>query len=103
MTARGDTDPVLAEDPAQLRLIFTAFTEYLEILSAAAANPDKPLTPAAIDAIQSQTQVFYTFMVDHAPGVAAATGDPRWAQLGAAHTRLGSGALAAAAPTGSGS
>ena len=87
LTARGDTDPVLAEDPAQLRLIFTAFTEYLRS-PAAAANPDKPLTPAAIDAIQSQTQVFYTFMVDHAPEAAAATGDPRWAQLGAAHTRL---------------
>jgi hypothetical protein len=43
-----------------LRLIFTAFTEYLRS-PAAAASPDKPLTPAAVDATQSQTQVFYTF------------------------------------------
>jgi integrase len=87
VTEHGYTDPVLSDDPAQLRLIFTAFSEYLRS-PAAAATPDKPLTPAAIDATQSQTQVFYTFMVDHAPEAAAATGDPRWAELTAAHTRL---------------
>lgn len=84
---RGHTGPVLAEDPAQLRLIFTAFTEYLKS-PAAAANPDRPLSAAAVDAIQSQTQVFYTFMVDHAPEAAAATGELGWAKLGATHTRL---------------
>ncbi|BCO71184.1 tyrosine-type recombinase/integrase [Mycobacterium intracellulare] len=87
VTEHGYTDPALADDPAQLRLIFTAFSEYLRS-PAAAASPDKPLTSAAIDAAQSQTQVFYTFMVDHAPEAAAATGDPRWAKLTAAHTRL---------------
>lgn len=87
VTEHGHTDPALAHDPAQLRLIFTAFTEYLRS-PAAAASPNKPLTSAAIDATQSQTQVFYTFMVDHAPEAAAATGDPRWATLTAAHTRL---------------
>lgn len=87
VTDRGFTDPALSADPAELRLIFTAFTEYLRS-PAAAASPDKPLTASAIDATQSQTQVFYTFMVDHAPEAAAATGDPRWNQLGAAHTRL---------------
>lgn len=87
VTEHGHTDPALADDPAQLRLIFTAFSEYLRS-PAAAAIPDKPLTSAAIDAAQSQTQVFYTFMVDHAPEAAAVTGDPRWANLTAAHTRL---------------
>ena len=61
-------------------MIFTAFSEYLRSPQAS-ATPDKPLTPSAIDASQSQTQVFYTFMVDHAPEAAAATGDPRWAQI----------------------
>lgn len=70
-----------------MRLIFTAFTEYLRF-PAAAAKSDKPLTPSAIDATRSQTQVFYTFMVDHAPEAAAATGDLRWLQLTDAHTRL---------------
>lgn len=87
VTERGYTDPVLAEDPAQLRLIFTAFTEYLRS-PAAAANPDKPLTPSAIDATQSQIQVFYRFMVDHAPEAAAAAAEPRWMDLTDAHTRL---------------
>lgn len=87
VTEHGYTDPRLSEDPAKLRLIFTAFTEYLKS-PAAAATPGKPLTSSAIDASQSQTQVFYTFMVDHAPEAAAATGEPRWADLTAAHTRL---------------
>jgi integrase len=87
VTDRGLTEPVLTQDPAQLRLIFTEFTEYLRS-PAAAAKPDKPLTPSAIDATRSQTQVFYTFMVDHAPEAAAATGDQRWMTLTDAHTRL---------------
>ncbi|KPN46487.1 tyrosine-type recombinase/integrase [Mycobacterium intracellulare] len=87
VTEHRYTDPTLSDDPAQLRLIFTAFTEYLKSPDAA-ATPGKPLTPSAIDASQSQTQVFYTFMVDHAPEAAAATGEPRWADLTAAHTRL---------------
>ena len=101
VTEAGYTDPALTTDPAQLRLIFTAFSEYLRSPAAAAA-PDKPLTPSAIDATQSQTQVFYTFMVDHAPEAAAATGEHRWATLTAAHTRLWVRRFAAAAPTGPG-
>lgn len=69
-----------------MRLIFTAFTEYMRF-PAAAAKRHRPLTPSAIDATRSQTQVFYTFMVDHAPE-AAATGDLRSLQLTDAHTRL---------------
>lgn len=84
---RGYIDPVLSEDPAQLRLIFAAFTEYLKS-PAAAAKPDKPLTQNTIDGVQSVVQSFYTFMVDHAPEAAAATGEPRWEQLTAAHLRL---------------
>ncbi|GAA2410802.1 tyrosine-type recombinase/integrase [Mycolicibacterium llatzerense] len=87
LTDHGYTDPVLAEDPAQLRLIFAAFTEYLKT-PAAAANPDKPLTPTTIDAVQSVVQAFYTFMLDHSAEAAAATGDPRWENLNAAHLRL---------------
>ncbi len=50
------------------------------------------MSPAAIDATQSHTQVFYAFMVDHAEEAAAATGDPRWAQITAApHPVVGGG------------
>ncbi|MCX2714024.1 tyrosine-type recombinase/integrase [Mycolicibacterium sp. J2] len=84
---RGYTDPALSEDPAQLRLIFTAYSEYLRS-PAAAARRDKPLSATAIGDSQSQIQSFYTFMLDHAPEAAAATGDPRWENLTAAHTRL---------------
>lgn len=94
VTDRGLTEPVLSQDAAQLRLIFTEFTEYLRS-PAAAAKPDKPLTPGAIDATRSQTQVFYTFMVDHALEAAAATGDQRWMALTDAHTRLGGPAFRA--------
>lgn len=38
VTQRQYTDPVLADDPAQLRLIVTAFSEYLRS-PAAAASP----------------------------------------------------------------
>ncbi len=87
VTEHGHTDPCLSEDPAQLRLTFAAFTEYLKT-PAAAARPDKPLTPTTIDATQSIVQSFYTFMFDHAAEAAAATGDPGWAKITAAHLRL---------------
>ena len=87
VTDHNYTEPTLSQDPTQLRLLFTEFTEYLRT-PAAAAKPDKPLTPSAIDATRSHPQVFYTFMVDHAPEAAAATGDERWMTLTDAHTRL---------------
>lgn len=85
--AHGYTDPVLSSDPAQLRLIFTAYSEFLRS-PAAAARPDKPLSSTAIDDSQSLIQTFYTFMLDHAPEAAVATGDGRWENLTATHTRL---------------
>ncbi|WP_225507264.1 tyrosine-type recombinase/integrase, partial [Mycolicibacterium fortuitum] len=84
---RGYTDPALSKDPAQLRLIFTGYSEYLRS-PAAAARPEKPLSATAIGDSQSQIQSFYTFMLDHAPEAATATGDQRWENLTAAHTRL---------------
>jgi integrase len=87
LTDQGCVDPCLSEDPAQLRLLFAAFTEFLKT-PAAAARPDKPLTSTTINTIQSIVQSFYIFMLDHASEAAAATGDPRWATLNAAHLRL---------------
>lgn len=84
---QGYTDPVLSGDPAQLRLIFTTYSEYLHF-PAAAARPDKPLSATAINDSQALIQSFYTFMLDHAPEAAAATGESRWENLTAAHTRL---------------
>ncbi|MBZ4504449.1 tyrosine-type recombinase/integrase [Mycobacterium avium subsp. hominissuis] len=80
-------NPVLRTDRAELRLLFTEFTDYLKS-PAARAKPDRPLSATAIAAAQSKTQMFYTFMVDHAAEAAAATGDPRWAELTDTHTRL---------------
>lgn len=81
------TDPVLADDPAQLRMVFTDFAAWLRSPEAS-ARPDRRLTGTAIEATVSQTQVFYTFMVDHADEAAAATGIARWGAVGPAHTRL---------------
>ncbi len=87
LAARHITDPLLTEDRAALRLLFTEFSDYLKS-PAAAVKPDRPLSPSAVDTTQSQTQVFYAFMVDHAEEAAAATGDARWAQITDTYTRL---------------
>jgi integrase len=87
LAARHITDPLITEDRAALRLLFTEFSDYLKS-PAAPAKPERPLSPSAIDATQSQTQVFYAFMVDHAEEAAAATGNPRWAQITDTYTRL---------------
>lgn len=88
LVAAGHThDPVISDDAPTLRLVFTEFSAWLRS-PAAAANPGKRLSDSAVDATQSQTQVFYTFMVDHAPEAAAATGIARWGEVGATHTRL---------------
>lgn len=87
LLARDVSGPQLTDEVAELRAIFADFSGFLRS-PAASARPSRLLSASAVDATQSQTQVFYTFMVDHAPEVAAATGDRRWLQLTAAHTRL---------------
>ena len=87
LAERNVTDPLITDDRAALRLLFTEFSDYLKSPHAA-ATPGKPLSPSAVDTTQSQTQVFYAFMVDHAEEAAAATGDPRWAQITDTYTRL---------------
>ncbi|OBC08067.1 transposase [Mycobacterium sp. 852013-50091_SCH5140682] len=87
LAARQVTDPVIASDRAQLRLLFTDFADYLKS-PAAQSKPDHPLTPGTIAGTQSRTQAFYTFMVDHAEEAAAATGNLRWLDLTDTHTRL---------------
>ena len=87
LAARDITDPLITHDRAALRLLFTEFSDYLKSPQAA-ATPGRPLSPSAIHATQSQTQVFYAFMVDHAEEAATATGDPRWAQITDTYTRL---------------
>lgn len=87
LAARSITDPLIAADRGVLRLVFTEFTEYLKSPTAV-RNPDKPLTPTAIEATQSYTQTFYAFMVDHAEEAAAATAEPQWAQITDTYTRL---------------
>lgn len=87
LAARAITDPRISADRAGLRLVFTEFSEYLKS-PAACAKPGRLLSSSAIDATQSQTQVFYAFMVDHAEEAAAATGEPRWAELTDTYTRL---------------
>lgn len=87
LTARGVTDPLVATDPTRLRQVFIDFTEYLRS-PAARAKHDVPVSETAIDGIQANVQAFYTFMVDHAPEAAAATGERRWADITVTHTRL---------------
>lgn len=86
--AHHDADgPVISAEPAVLRQTFTDFSAFLRS-PAACAKPGKALSPSAIESSETQTQVFFTFMVDHAPEAVVATGDQRWAQLTDAHTRL---------------
>src|SRR5690625_233135 len=87
LAARNIADPLLTDDRAALRLLFTEFSEYLKS-PAAAVNPSRPLSASAVAATQSQTQVFYAFVVDHAEEAAASTGNPRWAQITDTYTRL---------------
>ncbi|MDD7812575.1 MULTISPECIES: tyrosine-type recombinase/integrase [Mycobacteriaceae] len=87
LAARNISTPLLADDRAALRLLFTEFSNYLKSPSAQ-FKPDRPLSASAVDSTQSQAQVFYAFMVDHAEEAAAATGDPRWAQITDTYTRL---------------
>ncbi|WFN92524.1 tyrosine-type recombinase/integrase [Gordonia sihwensis] len=87
LQAQGIDDPVISTDPAVLRQVFTDFSGYLHSPQAC-ARPGRLLSASAVDEARSQTQVFYTFMADHAPEAAAATGDRRWLAVSAAHTRL---------------
>nr|WP_323849197.1 tyrosine-type recombinase/integrase [Mycolicibacterium mucogenicum] len=87
LAGRRIVDPVLHNDRAHVRLLFTEFTEYLKS-PAAQSSPGRPLSSTAIAGIQSRIQTFYAFMVDHAEEAAVATGEPRWADLTDTHTRL---------------
>lgn len=80
-------DPIIADNRAALRQFFSDFSDYLASPDAG-FRPDKPLSDSAIDATQSQTQVFYTFMADNADEAALATGNNGWAALTDSHTRL---------------
>lgn len=84
---RGISTPIIADDRAQLRQVFTDFSDYLKGPTASSTR-GKRLSASSIDGIQSQTQVFFTFMADNGDDAAAATGDPHWAELTDAHTRL---------------
>lgn len=66
LQAQGIDDPVISTDPAVLRQVFTDFSGYLHSPQAC-ARPGRLLSASAVDEARSQTQVFYTFMADHAP------------------------------------
>lgn len=87
LTSHEINDPIIADNRAALRQFFSDFSDYLASPEAG-FRPDKPLSDSAIDATQSQTQVFYTFMADNADEAALATGNNGWAKLADSHTRL---------------
>ena len=80
------TSPALADEDTGLR---EAFMDYLDWLrSPAATTRSSPLSSQHIEAVQSQVQSFYRFMLDHGEHAAHATGHPEWAQPREAHARL---------------
>ena len=85
--AGAPTSPALAGDDAGLR---EAFMDYLDWLRSPTATTTRsaPLSPNQVEAVQSQVQGFYRFMLDHGDQAADATGRPEWAQLRESHARL---------------
>ncbi|KXO95816.1 transposase [Tsukamurella pulmonis] len=86
LSRREITGPPITTDPAHLRGVFADFSA--ELRGPEASAKGGRLSASAIEQIESQTQSFYTFMFDHAAEAVAATGDTRWGELTAAHTRL---------------
>lgn len=84
-TAHGITDPLVDTDSSTLRAVFLEFLEFLRSPSASVKR--NRLTAHTISEIQYEVQSFYKFMYDHAVE-AAETGQPRWKDITAAHTRL---------------
>lgn len=85
--SHGHTDdPLITTSPDDLRTAFMEFLDYLRSPSATA----KPsgLTDYMVAEIQYEVQSFYTFMHDHATEAAAGTGNRRWKDITAGHTRL---------------
>ena len=52
LAARNISTPLLADDRAALRLLFTEFSNYLKSPSAQ-FKPDRPLSASAVDSTQS--------------------------------------------------
>jgi len=82
----GLNDPLAGDDASEVRAFFLDFLGHLR--SPAATSGRTQLGEAHIAAIQSHVQSFYSFIHDHVGETAAATGQPRWAEIGVAHTRL---------------
>lgn len=85
-TEQGIETPAVTNDPDQLRAVFMEFLSWLR--SPAATQTGKPLAATGVSASQSMVQRFYEFMADNAREAADFTGDHRWRDLTAAHTRL---------------
>lgn len=89
LTIRGVDHPAIAigkDQEVELRALFIDFLAWLR--SPAATTKGNPMSVTGVAAAQSTVQTFYAFMFDNAAEAAAATGDPRWAELTANHTRL---------------
>ncbi len=84
--ACAPTTPALADDDAGLRESFMDYLDWLR--SPAATTREDPLSRNQVDAVQSQVQGFYRFMLDHGDHAAEATGEAGWAHLREAHARL---------------
>lgn len=79
-------DPLIAEEPDELRALFLGFLDHLR--SPDASQRGQALSRGSVASVQSFVQAFYTFMFDHASEAAAATGEPRWREATVGHTRL---------------
>lgn len=85
-TENGIDSPTITEDPDRLQAVMMEFLSWLR--SPAATQSGKPLAATGVTATQSMVQRFYEFMFDNSREAAEFTGDDRWTQLTASHTRL---------------
>ncbi|MDQ3764531.1 MAG: hypothetical protein M3460_24140 [Actinomycetota bacterium] len=86
LAGRGVTEPRLDADPARVRQLMQDFLGHVQA-SRATRGPTKGqrVSPAHAKTVLVHAEQFYLFMHDHKDAAAAATGEQRWAGLGAGH------------------
>lgn len=89
LAVSGITTPTLCADPTNdLHTVALGYLEHLRTRPAIRAGRTGGLSAQTIGTAQSVLASFYTFMLDHRTEAAKLLGEPRWSELGDAHSRL---------------
>ncbi|MGH3224785.1 MAG: tyrosine-type recombinase/integrase [Streptosporangiaceae bacterium] len=86
LAARGIGEPRLAAGPAGVRQLMHDFLGHVRATRASRGPTEGQRVSAAhAKTVLVHVEQFYLFMHDHKDAAAAATGEPRWRELGAGH------------------